>query len=1158
MSPPPQTYIWRGLVLFGLIPWLGAVHAQVVTAPASHSCSCDGSVQYQTSLSAPLQVSLTAADGTVVATLSNASSPVQFYQLCPEAYMLSVVSAAGTDQVVFNIGAGAFHPGAAAEATICSTSGATPLSSFLAGYVSGGQWTGPSGQPDNGTYNAVSEGPGWYVYQVVQGGCAVSTGVLVSEITNSHAGLSTTYLICENYAPFFMTNVLAGQPDPGGTWAYTGGSATDGWYYPATMNTALFTYTVPGVPGCDPVVSTLLVLENQFPDPGENTSIVVCNGAAPFSLLSQLGGTPVSGGTWFNASNQVISDLFDPSVQPPGIYRYHVDGQTPCTDQEAYLTITYTTSNPSGSDGAITLCEGDAPVSLFSHLGGNPVPGGQWLSPQGAPTDGQFDPAADAEGAYQYSYPSVGCIPAYGSVMAQAETAPDAGADQTPELCADGSPVVLSGLLETGIAPTGSWSLNGNPHSGTFPASSPGTFTFVYTLGGGVCPPDQSTVTLTAHTPPPPLPILEEWVCSTEPPIVLTNLYPGISGIVVTDGSGVGIDLFHPAQPPPAPLTATLSSHATCSPSTAELTIHVEFPAFSDTTLSLALCNTLGSYSLDQNGYDLDYSDGQWFENNVPVSPIIGLNTAGTRQFTFVSDPGMACAGGQLQLSVEVVAQSDAGPDGAAVLCMDDDPAALPPFLPDAPPGGSWWINGQPAPELLFDPSSGSSEAWYILPSPSPCLADTAFVELTADPGIDIPAGPDIARCAGSPGESIGPSQTPGYSYFWSPSNLTSDNLQSAQLVVQFPDNWTELYSESLIVSATNGICTRRDTIVVSVYPIPEFIVLGNEPLCAGEILHLEVQGVQYVEWSPSAFFTDPLSPVQDIAPDQSLDASVTGTNSYGCMRSLDVPISVSPLPFISASPPPATACAPFSYTAEWNPLPSGIASAVWQLGEFGEQAGPSATWELASPGLYDLSLVATTQAGCVDSLSWESWVEVFQSAVAAFSFHPDRPTMLNPEVNFRNESQHFDTWTWDFGPLGQSEDLDPVWMFPDESAGSHAVCLQVSNESGCADTSCRVITIGNTTRFYAPNAFTPDADGLNEGFRPVFFGYAVTGYSFEVYDRWGVRVFETNDPEAMWRGNVMNGGYYAPSDVYAWKVKLRTSELADYEEHSGHVVLIR
>ena len=55
--------------------------------------------------------------------------------------------------------------------------------------------------------------------------------------------------------------------------------------------------------------------------------------------------------------------------------------------------------------------------------------------------------------------------------------------------------------------------------------------------------------------------------------------------------------------------------------------------------------------------------------------------------------------------------------------------------------------------------------------------------------------------------------------------------------------------------------------------------------------------------------------------------------------------------------------------------------------------------------------------------------------------------------------------------------------------------------------------------KYYAPNAFTPDKNGLNDVFIPVFSDANLTGYNLRIFDRWGRMIFSADDPANSWDG---------------------------------------
>jgi gliding motility-associated-like protein len=94
-----------------------------------------------------------------------------------------------------------------------------------------------------------------------------------------------------------------------------------------------------------------------------------------------------------------------------------------------------------------------------------------------------------------------------------------------------------------------------------------------------------------------------------------------------------------------------------------------------------------------------------------------------------------------------------------------------------------------------------------------------------------------------------------------------------------------------------------------------------------------------------------------------------------------------------------------------------------------------------------------------------------------------------------------------------------------------------------------------NGTLFYAPTAFTPDYDGLNDVWLPQVTG--VTEYVLQVFDRWGELVWSTNDPVVPWLGQFQNGGQFVPNGVYHWVVRLEDQSRLP-QRYAGSVSMMR
>jgi len=87
----------------------------------------------------------------------------------------------------------------------------------------------------------------------------------------------------------------------------------------------------------------------------------------------------------------------------------------------------------------------------------------------------------------------------------------------------------------------------------------------------------------------------------------------------------------------------------------------------------------------------------------------------------------------------------------------------------------------------------------------------------------------------------------------------------------------------------------------------------------------------------------------------------------------------------------------------------------------------------------------------------------------------------------------------------------------------------------------------------FVPNAFVPD--GVNKIFLPITVYVDYSDYVFQVYNRWGERVFYATNPLRGWEG--IHNGKPVPQGVYGYHIHFVSSTGTVYEK-SGTVTLIR
>lgn len=81
--------------------------------------------------------------------------------------------------------------------------------------------------------------------------------------------------------------------------------------------------------------------------------------------------------------------------------------------------------------------------------------------------------------------------------------------------------------------------------------------------------------------------------------------------------------------------------------------------------------------------------------------------------------------------------------------------------------------------------------------------------------------------------------------------------------------------------------------------------------------------------------------------------------------------------------------------------------------------------------------------------------------------------------------------------------------------------------------------SIDDCPRYRLPNVFTPNSDGFNDFFVP-FPGYtSVEKIDLQVFNRWGVVVFETSDPAINWDGRDKNTNKPCADGVYYYRCEV-------------------
>lgn len=195
-------------------------------------------------------------------------------------------------------------------------------------------------------------------------------------------------------------------------------------------------------------------------------------------------------------------------------------------------------------------------------------------------------------------------------------------------------------------------------------------------------------------------------------------------------------------------------------------------------------------------------------------------------------------------------------------------------------------------------------------------------------------------------------------------------------------------------------------------------------------------------------------------------------------------------------------------------------------------------------------TVTATDSLGCV-----QTGIGVVGNTGSATAFASvDTTITLGDDVQLNASGGTTYTWSPITG-LSCVSCPNPI-ASPQEST---TYCVSVDS-LGCTDTACvRVfvdIPCPTNKDLAVPNAFSPNNDGHNDIFCLRGWDVCVTSFTIYIYDRWGEKVFFSEDPAFCWDG--MYKGKPMDPAVFVYFITANFSSFADKVEQKGNISLIR
>jgi gliding motility-associated-like protein len=157
-------------------------------------------------------------------------------------------------------------------------------------------------------------------------------------------------------------------------------------------------------------------------------------------------------------------------------------------------------------------------------------------------------------------------------------------------------------------------------------------------------------------------------------------------------------------------------------------------------------------------------------------------------------------------------------------------------------------------------------------------------------------------------------------------------------------------------------------------------------------------------------------------------------------------------------------------------------------------------------------------QNGCigVDSVL----IRVIPKIQAIFEYEKVFDCHDPPLVKFINQSEGASFYSWNFGDGNSSDEMEPAHQYAaSDSAKSFNVMLQAGQSFCTVSTTLPVSSVSP----FVPNVITPNGDGSNDAFEIRVDGRV----SLQIFNRWGLNVYKSENYQNDWQGGELASGVY-------------------------------
>ena len=442
------------------------------------------------------------------------------------------------------------------------------------------------------------------------------------------------------------------------------------------------------------------------------------------------------------------------------------------------------------------------------------------------------------------------------------------------------------------------------------------------------------------------------------------------------------------------------------------------------------------------------------------------------------------------------------------------------------------------------------------------CVDTTSILVNVLKPPVLVFSPEDPVVCPGDPLQITASFESGSGTVEWEdPMNtLSCTDCLDPVATVQAATEYT------ITVDSGNDECETEFTYTINVDPAVNPVLTDQVQLCPGESRVLIVGDLDtsytYRITGGGEEITDPTLPVTPIT---TTTYTIETTSECG-LNTQTIELVVLEDYSVTATGP-TTLCAdePLNLSASVDPG-SLVGSYTWTLPNGVSRSGQQITVDNPTSGTYTVNF--TDARGC-SSATDEIEVNIIGQSIDPIivgtladgtslttggSFFAGNSVELTV-TNVPTDLSFTYDWSGNYQPATASGSTITVAVPRLDEGLPEALRYTVtvtSEDGGCTFEAVIVLNI-EQSQVQAPDFFTPDSDGRNDRFR-LFFNGAITDYTMIVYNRWGQKVFTSDDPLEGWDGT--KGGTPQNADTYLYLAKFRQDGVELQRE--GQFTLLR